>query len=862
MDAQHLPPARTPLPIDGVLADVARAVRDAGQCVLLAPTGAGKTTRVPQALLDLGAAGGGQVLLVEPRRLAARAAAARIAHERGAALGGEVGHHVRFDRRAGPATRILAVTEGVLLALLQADPFLEGVGAVMLDEVHERHLEGDLALALLRRVRAQARPDLGLVLASATLDAGALAAALGGAAVVACEGRLFDVEVRHRPQRPRAPLEESMALGVREALEETGGDVLGFLPGLGEIRRAATALAGLARARDLELVELHGGLSPAEQDRAVRAGRRRRIVLATNVAESSVTIEGIAAVVDSGLVRRPRYDPALGLDRLELGRVSRASARQRAGRAGRLGPGLCLRLWSALDERALAEHEEPEIRRVDLSGALLQLLAFGEREPLELSWLDPPDGVRLGEARTLLARLGALEGAALSPLGRALARIPAPPRIARLLLEGAGRGALGRAALAAALLAERDPFRRPERPGPAGGRPARASFSDLVDRVRALEVFEASGTLDSEAGELEPGGAHFVLRARDELARLGGRSLPGPGRAPAVEGAPGLDSDEALLRAVLAAFPDRLARRRAPGSDRALLAGGRGLRLAAESAVTEAELFCALELDAGRGEGLCRLASGVERAWLPQEELSREEVVLFDQARARVVGLRRVAFGGLVLEESAVPPADGAAAEALLLEAAARDLGRSLDLEGEALGALRARVEFAREHVPELGLPQLDPAWFAELLPDLVRGRRSFEELRAAPLVELVRARLGARASAELEREVPERLEVPSGSRLRVRYARGAPPTLAARIQELFGLRETPRVARGRVPLRLELLAPSGRPQQTTSDLPSFWVSVYPRLRRELRARYPRHDWPEDPLAAAPSRGPRRRRGP
>ncbi len=850
-------PALPPLPIDALLEPLAEALRGGGQCVLRAPTGAGKTTRVPPALLDRGAAGKGAVWLVEPRRLAARAAAARIAAERGARLGDEVGYHVRFDRRAGDGTRILVLTEGLFVARLQQDPFLEGVGAVVFDEVHERHLEGDLALALARRVRREARPDLGLVLASATVDATHLAAALGGARVLECEGRLFPVEVRHRAARGDGRLEDAMAGAVRDVLAECSGDVLCFLPGVGEIRRLAERLGGLARTAGLELVELHGSLGPEEQDRALRAGPRRRVVLATNVAESSVTVEGIGAVVDSGLARRPRYDPAVGLDRLELGRISRASADQRAGRAGRLGPGLCVRLWSPLEERALAERDEPEIRRVDLAGAVLELLAFGEPDPLALEWLDAPDPERVDEARALLERLGALRRGALTPLGRRLARISAPPRIARLLIEGARLGAPRRAALAAALLAERDPLRRAERRDPGAARRAHSSFSDLLDRVHLLEDFESRGQTRSEVGELEPSAARFVLRARDEFARLVGDGERGelPTRAHGTQ-----DSGEALLRAVLAAYPDRLARRRAPQSERALLAGGRGVVLGAESAVGEAELFCALELDAGRGEARCRLASGVERAWIPEEALETREKVRFDEASGRVVGLRQRVFAGLVLEEVAIPPPDAAVAEALLAEAAGRDLPRLLGVADGDLAGLRARVQFAREHLPELGLPELDEAFLVALLPELCVGKRSLAELGAAPWAAAVEARLGPRRLAELAREVPERVEVPSGSKHRVRYEPGAPPTLAARIQEFFGLASGPRIARGRVALRLELLAPSGRPQQVTSDLASFWRNTYPALRRELRPRYPRHDWPEDPLAAAPRRGPRPRR--
>ncbi len=831
------------LPVDDVLPRLVAALRDAPCALLRAPTGAGKTTRVPPALLDAGLAGTGQVIVVEPRRLAARAAARRIAFERGVEPGGEVGWQVRFERRAGPTTRILVVTEGILVRRLQDDPFLEGVGAVVLDEFHERNLDGDLALAMTRKVQREARPDLQLVAMSATLDAAPLARFLGGCPVVESQGRLHPVTIRHAPREPREPLEAAVARAVSAALDEVSGDVLVFLPGVGEIRRAHEALDAFARRRELLLVDLYGDLSPEAQDAALRPAAQRKVILATNVAESSVTIEGVAAVVDSGLRRAMRFDPAVGLDRLELGRVARSSAEQRAGRAGRTGPGLCVRLWSAADDRALGADEEPEVRRVDLAGAVLQLRAWGEADVGAFPWFEAPTDGAVDRALALLRLLGAVDARGVTDAGRSMARIPAHPRVARLLLEGHRLGHPEPAALAAALLSDRDPFLRDPR-----RRAAHASSSDVLDRVHALGEREAGGARRTDAGEIHDGGARFVLRARDQLLRLVESAA---GRTPRAT----LGEDEALLRSVLAAFPDRVARRRGPEDRRAVMVGGRGVRLAESSAVLLPELFVCVDVEAGGAESLVRLASGVERAWLPAASLREDETLAFDAESERVVARKRLLFEDLVLEETATAASDAGAVERCLAEAAAAAPQRALALDDPEVESFLARVACLRGWCPEIEIPALDPI---DLLPELCAGRRSFAELRRAPLLDHSRALLGPTALAALDREAPERLRVPSGSAIRLRYAPGAEPVLAARIQECFGLAETPRVARGRVPVVMHLLAPNQRPQQITRDLRSFWDGEYQQIRKQLRARYPRHAWPEDPWNAPAERRPGR----
>ncbi len=839
--------------------------------VLRAPTGAGKTTRVPPALLDAGAqkspAGGGgdgndTVIVVEPRRLAARSAAARIAAARGVRLGDEVGYQVRFDRKAGPRTRLLVVTEGVLVRRMRSDPFLERVGAVVFDEFHERNLDGDLALAMVRTVQREVRPELAIVAMSATLDARPLAAWLGDAPVVDSAGRQYPVEIRYCPPDRDEPLETTVAKAVAAAVEDDRGDVLVFLPGMREIRRVGRVLEEPARRAGIDVFELHGDLPPAAQDRAIRAGDRRRIVLATNVAESSVTVAGVTTVIDSGLARVQRFDAAVALNRLERVRIARDSADQRAGRAGRTAPGRCIRLWSEHEQKSLRQTEEPEVRRVDLSPAVLALASWGDgamASASDLDWFERPETAALERAQELLTMLGAVADAGITELGRAMAALPVGPRIARLLLEGTRLGAARAAASAAAVLSERDPLRAAGKgigagagAGAGGGRgndrrQAPGGWeSDLLDRVELLETGASRA-------------APSLLRARDQLLRLLRADSDRTGDA----------SAEALLRAVVSAYPDRVARRRGAG-DRAVLVGGRGVRVSERSAVVTSELFVCLDLDAGRrgerAEALVRSASAVEREWLSAAEIVTETTLAFDEARECVTAAESTRYRDLVLETGAVAVDDDAAASRLLADAAARDLHRALSLDDADLVSLRARIAFLRaEHERRAlpgaeHLPRLDDAALRAMLPELCEGRRSFADLRRVPLAERIASRIDHAARRMLDTCAPERIEVPSGSRIRLVYESGRPPVLAARIQELFGLAETPRVAAGRVPVLVHLLAPNGRPQQVTDDLASFWNTTYCEVRKELRRRYPKHAWPEDPWNAPAERRPQRRR--
>lgn len=820
------------LPIDSIVPDVVRSLRKCPNLVLVASAGAGKTTRIAPALLAASVPAGGRVLVVEPRRIAARSAARRVAAERGWQVGGEVGYRVRFDSRVGPVTRLEFVTEGILLHRLLTDPFLEDTSLVVFDEFHERRLLSDLALALVRSVQREVRPELGIVVMSATLEPAPVAGFLGDAPILECPGRVFPVEVSYLETRPERPLAETVAIGVRQALAKGQADVLAFLPGVAEILRTAELLAPEVASQGLLVLPLYGDLPAADQDRALSPAGRRRVVLATNVAESSVTVEGIETVVDSGFARQLRFDPGCGLDRLELVRISRASADQRAGRAGRQRPGLVLRLWTEHEHRGLPERDVAEVKRLDLAAPLLQLAAWGEPDPAAFAWFEQPPEQALAQAKDLLADLGLLGPGGLTSLGRRVANLPVHPRLACLLAEAYSGGCLVYGARVAALLSER----------PAWRTRARESKTE--------ELAEQLASLDDQ--RLAHGSQ--VLRLSAHLEHIARQGL-GPG------GDEAKDPEAALGRALITAFPDRLARRRGPAVERSVLAGGRGVRIGGNRVLRDSELVICLDLDAGvrgeRAEGRVYLAAPIQRAWFPEDKVVRELEVAFDQSAERVVAWRRTRFNGLVIDEwEQTPPAAEASAE--LARAAALDLDQALPLGDAEVASFLDRLRWLAGEMPELGLPVFTDEDLLKLLPTVCAGRRSFAELRKLPLVDLLEGLLSHQQLQTLDREAPERLTVPSGSQIRLRYEPGRPPVLAARIQELFGLAATPRLAGGRAPVLVHLLAPSYRPQQVTSDLASFWRTTYLEVRKELAGRYPKHAWPDDPLHAAAVKGPRR----
>ncbi|MEM6457604.1 MAG: helicase-related protein, partial [Acidobacteriota bacterium] len=719
------------------------------------------------------------------RRVAARAAARRIAEEQGWTLGREVGFHVRFDRTFDPdRTRVLVVTEGILVQQLQADPFLDGVGALVFDEFHERSIHSDLALAMARRVRAEVRDDLRLIVMSATLDAGPIADYLD-APTIASEGRLFPVAIDHengptvRDDRDtRRTLPGRVAAQVRRCLDDGAAGVLAFLPGVGEIRRTAAQLDGRVGAR---VLPLYGALKPAQQDAALRPlpGGERKIVLATNVAETSVTVAGIDAVVDSGLARQLRYDPAVGLDRLVLAPISAASATQRAGRAGRLGPGRCLRLGALSDARGRAARETPEIRRLDLAGPALQLLAWGEGDLDAFGWFERPEPARLDAARDLLRRLGALGPAGVTDDGQRMARLPLHPRLARLVLAGLDAGVRDDAARLAALLSERDVVRQ-------SGDAAYDVDADPLDRLDACLRAVDGGYGECACGPVDRNRARDVLRVADHVVRASrrvttrvstGRSVETRIATDRTRGAKRVSVDhtvdettdraDALCRALLRAYPDRVVRRRDDDATRGVMVGGKGVRLSPACGVRAAKCFVALELDGGRGpEAWVRQAARVARAWLDPALVVEEDVVVFDASRARAIGRRIMRYDDLVLDERDAPASPDAAAAVLAeaaIDAALEEwrqgaASRALPWDDRDVAAWLARLRSLAGWMPALDLPTFDDA--ASLRPvveALCAGRRSFDDLRRAPLLDVLRGWLPRAQLLALDRHAPAR---------------------------------------------------------------------------------------------------------
>jgi ATP-dependent helicase HrpB len=840
-----------PLPIDPLLPRVVEALQTGTRLVLRAAPGAGKTTRVPSALLDAGLAGDKQVVVLEPRRLAARAAAEYVARERHQPLGAEVGYRVRFEQRGGNATRLWFVTEGVLNRQLLRDPFLEDAGVVVLDEFHERHLQADVALAIVTELQETVRPDLKLVVMSATLETERIAAHLGNCPVLTSEGRSYAVDIEYAAAAGR-PLAIQVVAAVQRALSNgsDGGDVLVFLPGAAEIRRAATALAELATHCDCDLVPLHGDLGLDAQRRAIERGPRRKIVLSTNVAETSITIEGVTTVIDSGLARQARFDSRHGINGLRVVPISQAAAAQRAGRAGRLGPGRCIRLGEAADYENRRMHETPEILRLDLSSTVLELRAWGARDPASVRWLDAPGPGMLARADQLLTLLGAFDpvSGGVTDTGRRMLDLPVAPRLARLLLEAERAGCPSDGALLAALAAERDICMEQRSFGDSGAGRWPAGPSDLLLRMQLFSEVEHNGFAASTCSRLGLDGRALrsVQRARDQLQRGLGRQ-----HGPA--------ADATLLRCILAGFPDRVVRRRHAGAARGTMVGGRGVLLAESSVVRDAELYVAVDVGTGERRGMVeatvRLASAVDPQWLRQlypGALRSTTTLELDADRQRVVERRRTLYADLVLEETTNTRVDPLLAGDVLAEHAQRDPEGAAH-PGPEVDAWLERLRFLQRWMPEVGLPDSPSVMLRDAVVALCAGRCSFAELRAADLLAALRGLLSHPQQATLEREAPARYVLPTGRTVSIIYEVDKPPVVAARIQELFGLRSTPRLAGGRVALVLQLLAPNQRPVQITDDLESFWARTYPEVRKLLRGRYPKHPWPEDPLTAMPT---------
>jgi ATP-dependent helicase HrpB len=818
----------TPLPIDAVLGDLARTLDDHNVTVLVAPPGAGKTTRVPLALLDAPWAKARKIIVLEPRRIAARASAERMAHTLGERVGETVGYRVRFGSKISRATRIEVVTEGIFSRQILDDPELNGVAAVLFDEFHERSLDADLGLALARDAQTGLREDLRILVMSATLDGARVARLLGEAPIVASEGRAFPVETRYLGRKADAPVERQMADAIATALRADPGSVLAFLPGAAEIRRTQNFLSERIHDASIEIVPLFGALDAAVQDRAIAPPPKgqRKVVLATSIAETSLTIEGVRIVVDSGLARVPRYEPDIGLTQLETVRASRAAVDQRRGRAGRTEAGVCYRLWDEPQTASLAPYTQPEILSADLSSLVLDLAQWGVSDPKSLAFLDSPPAPALKEARELLRELGALDAEGrITDEGRSLRALALPPRLARMIVDSHRLGAGRTAAEIAAVLTERG----------LGG--------DHVDLDVRLDAFRRDRSQRAEAAR------HQAQRWASQVAA---------GDKAGVAGGDGLLSNGVMLAL---AFPDRVAKNRGNGSF--VLANGRGAALEQTAALSRAPYIAVAELTGTAMQGRILLAAPITQTEIEAhfaDQIETADEISFDRGAMALRARRKKTLHAITLSEAplALEPSEKTAkvfADGLI--AAGLDQlpwSKPIKQWRDRVMFLRAAESSDSENPwPDLSDDALAAQRETWLVPALL-DKTSLKAFSAGDLSDALQAMLPWALRARLDREAPTHFEAPTGTQLAIDYEAGQGPTIAVRLQELFGLTSHPSIARGAIPLVLELLSPAHRPVQVTRDLPGFWRGSYAAVRSDLRGRYPRHPWPEDPASAMPTR--------
>ena len=832
-------------PIDEILPELTSAVRTHSAVVLQAPPGSGKTTRVPLALLDVIPPEKGRILMLEPRRIAAVSAARWMAKTLDEEIGKTLGYSIRFDSKVSKDTRIEVMTEGILTRRILADPDLANVAMVIFDEFHERSLQADLALALCLDIRRALREDLKILVMSATLDGGPLAVLLDGAAAVTAQGKAYPVEERYLGDNPDQPVTTRMTDAVVRALQETSGDILAFLPGTGEIRAVQDALAETLQNRAIKHVSLHplyGDLPFEEQERAILPATERKIVLATNIAETSLTIEGVAVVIDGGLTRRLQYDPSTGMNRLVTIPVSQASARQRAGRAGRLGPGICYHLYSRHTFSSLISFAPPEITVSDLSSLVLDLSAWGVKDPSALSWLDMPPPAAWRTAQELLKGVGALDaGGSITPEGLAMARLPVHPRLGRLMLKAADLGCPSLGADLAALLSERDILRS------SGLSFAQSNGGmDISDRLRLLRQWRHEKRLTTGA---DAGALRAVDRTSQQLRRLVSATRD---TSPEAAG-------PMIPRLLLAAFPDRIARKREDGGSRYVLRSGRGVRLSTKAASDGSLYLVAPVVDKGeKAEGTVHMAEPLTEDIL-REELGHEIETLrrleWDKQEGRIIAVLEERVGSIPLSFRPINPTEAEVAG--LLCDAIRSKNARITFSREA-ATIQARVHLMREFYPEENWPDLSEETLLAapenwLLPWLA-GIRTTQQLAVLNIVPALTEKLSWNQRRLLSERAPTGISVPSGHNVPIDYISGEIPVLAVKLQEMFGLADTPAIAGGRVRLLLHLLSPARRPVQITRDLKEFWNTGYPQVKKELKGRYPKHPWPDDPWNAVPTR--------
>ena len=818
------------LPVALVMPELVKVLNSGSAAVLHAPPGAGKTTLVPIGLIKAGYDG---IVLIEPRRLAAKASALRIAYLLGSSVGDLVGYQVRFDSNYCSKTKCLVVTTGIILNWLSSDPYLSDCKILVFDEFHERSLESDLLLGIARLLQKTVRQDLKILVMSATLDSLKVSAYLDDCPVISSMGKMYPVEISYNLSKNDFRLEEAVAAEIINIKQKTNGDILVFLAGMYEILSTKAHLEKLFPGLDIHI--LHGDLPIEIQEKALKKAAKDRVILSTNVAETSVTVNGVKAVIDSGAAKKSFFDGRLGLNSLETIRISKASADQRAGRAGREAPGFCSRLWSERDQIMREDFDKPEIQRVDLSAALLRLFAFGENNWEEFPWFEKPNRLAVENGIKLLENLKAIHQGKITPLGVKMNEIPLHPRLSAILLKGANKS-LRQVSLAIAILSERSVFNQTF-DGSNFRRDQSASSSDVLDVVELLEHYQSFRN-SVHTNNVIPDRAANVFRVRDQLiASFGGdKNLENTG------------TEEDFLRAILAGFPDRVAKRREKKDLKALMVGNRGVVQSKKSMVRDHSFFVCVDIQSGDEESIARMVSGISADWLDPVFKRTQREVLFDPSLKKLIAIQKSYYMDLVLDQKDSHLTQDDLSGEILHQSLMSHLKEVLPVFDSPAGQLLERINIYGQLFQNKNFPMIDSDSLLEPLLWLCKGKKTLSEVRDGDWFNAVRTILSHEQYVALQKELPEKLTLPSGKIVPLKYELGKSPLLEARIQELFGWKETPKLGGGKLPLLISLLAPNYRSQQLTLDLAGFWKNTYPQVRKDLRGRYPKHAWPEDPL--------------
>ncbi|MEI7852585.1 MAG: ATP-dependent helicase HrpB [Planctomycetota bacterium] len=818
------------LPVALVMPELMNALGNGSAAVLHAPPGAGKTTLVPIGLIKAGYEG---IVLIEPRRLAAKASALRIAYLQGSKIGDLIGYQVRFDSNYSSKTKCLVVTTGIILNWLSSDPYLSDCKILVFDEFHERSLESDLLLGMARLLQKTVRQDLKILVMSATLDSHKVSAYMDDCPVISCMGKMYPVEISYQVSKKDFHLEDAITSEVFNIQQKTKGDILVFLSGMYEILSSKAQLEKQFPGLDIHI--LHGDLPIEVQEKSLKKAPRDRVILSTNVAETSVTVNGVKAVIDSGQAKKSFFDNRLGLNSLETIRISKASADQRAGRAGREAPGFCSRLWSERDQIMREDFDKPEIHRVDLSAALLRLFAFGENNWEEFPWFEKPNRLAVDNGIKLLENLKAIHQKKITPLGLKMNEIPLHPRLSAILLKGANKS-LRQVSLAIAILSERSVFSQTF-DGSNFRRVQSASSSDVLDVVELLEHYQSFKN-SMQSSNVIPDRAANVFRVRDQLITSfgGDKNLENTG------------TEEDFLRAILAGFPDRVAKRREKKDLKALMVGNRGVVQSKKSMVRDHSFFVCVDIQSGDEESIARMVSGINADWLDPVFKRTQREVLYDPGLKKLIAVQKSYYMDLVLDQkdSHLTPDD--LSGEILHHGLMIHLKEVLPVFDSPAGQLLERINIYGQLFQNKNFPVIDSDSLLEPLLWLCKGKKTLPEVRDGDWFNAVRTILSHEQYVTLQKELPEKLTLPSGKIVPLKYEVGKSPLLEARIQELFGWKDTPKLGGGKLPLLISLLAPNYRSQQLTLDLAGFWKNTYPQVRKDLRGRYPKHAWPEDPL--------------